>query len=94
MKEEVDARVDVPSAEEIAEYQNAYYNGWLHDHFAGCVFVTLGVVVACALNAPGSWHDCKIAVNCKLYDKLQSVYDSTGGIAVVNAAFQRNVVPL
>jgi hypothetical protein len=44
-------------------------------------------VVGCAVNAPGSWHDSQIAENCKLYDKLKSIYDSTGGIAVVISAF-------
>ncbi len=56
-------------------------------------FVPLGVVVACALDAPGSWHDSEIAANCKLYDKLQSVYDRTGGIAVVDAAFSKKCCP-
>jgi hypothetical protein len=39
--------------------QNAFYNGWLHDHFVGCVYVFApsGVVVACVVNALGSWHD-------------------------------------
>ena len=52
--------------------QNACYNGWLHDHFAGCVFVFApsSVVVACAVNAPSSWHDSEIATNGKLYEKL------------------------
>jgi hypothetical protein len=72
LKEEPSARVEIPSEEEIREYQevissnlpvldgtwcvidglkikvqksgdeeiqNAYYNGWLHSHFVGCIFV-------------------------------------------------------
>jgi hypothetical protein len=72
LKEEVDVRVELPSAEEVVEYQevvwsnfpaldgawcvmdglklpiqksgdessqNAYYNGWLHSHFVGCMFL-------------------------------------------------------
>jgi hypothetical protein len=128
LDDEVDARVEISSQEEIAEYQdvvqtnfpaidgswcvmdrlkipieksgddltqNAYYNGWLHDHFVGCVFVfvPLGVVVACALNAPGSWHDSKTAANCKLYNQLQSIYDRTSGIAVVDAAISKKCCP-
>jgi hypothetical protein len=128
LKDEADARVEIPSREEVVEYQdvvrtnfpaldgswcvmdglkilieksgddltqNAYYNGWLHDHFVGCVFVFVpsGVVVACALNAPGSWHDSEIAANCQLYDKLQLVYDRTGGIAVVDSAFSKKRCP-
>jgi hypothetical protein len=75
--------------------QNAYYNGWLHAHFVGCiyVFVPSGVVAASAVNAPGSWHDSEIATNCKLHDKLQSVFDSSGGKAVVDAAFSRRRCP-
>ncbi len=122
LKGEEDARVCLPSAEEIAEYQevvatnypalqgawcimdglkiqieksgdesmqNAFYNGWLHDHFVGCVyvFVPSGVVAACAVNAPGSWHDSEIAENVNLYEKLQSVFDCCGDIAVVDGAF-------
>jgi hypothetical protein len=90
LKEEVDARVEIPSVEEIAEYkdvvnrnfpalngcwcvmdglkipiqksgdestQNAYYNGWLHSHFVGCVFVFApsGVIVACTFNSCKCW---------------------------------------
>ncbi len=37
--------------------QNAYCIGWLHDHFVNTVFVFApsGTIVACNLNAPGSW---------------------------------------
>jgi hypothetical protein len=84
LKEEEDARVALPSPEEIVEYQdviesnypalagvwcvmdglkikieksgdeatqNTNYNGWLHAHFVGCVyvFVPSGVVPAVAL---------------------------------------------
>ena len=128
LKEEVDARVEIPSVEEIAEFkdvvnrsfpaldgcwcvmdglkipiqksgddstQNAYYNGWLHSHFVGCVFVFApsGVIVACTLNAPGCWHDSLIAASAGLYDKLKLVYDTTGGIAVVDSAFSKKRCP-
>jgi hypothetical protein len=128
LQEEEDARVALPSPEEVAEYQavvetnypalqgvwcvmdglkikiekssdeetqNAYYNGWLHSHFVGCVyvFVPSGVVVASAVNAPGSWHDSEIATNCGLYDKLQSIFDSSGGKAVVDSAFSKKRCP-
>jgi hypothetical protein len=45
--------------------QNAYYNGWLHSHLVGCIFVFApsGVIVACILNAPGSWHDRDYIIN-------------------------------
>jgi len=105
LKEEPSSRVEIPSVDEIRDYQevvsshfpvlngtwcvvdglkipiqksgdeeiqNAYYNGWLHSHFVGCIFVLppSGLIVACTLNAPGSWHDSYIAKNGGLYDKL------------------------
>ncbi len=71
------------------EMQNAYYNGWLHDHFVGCVFAFApsGVVVTCTVNAPGSWHDSFIAENGGIYAKLESVFATTGGKAAVDSAF-------
>jgi hypothetical protein len=71
--------------------QNAFYNGWLHDHFVGYVYVFApsGVVVACAVNSPGSWHDSVIAENGNLYEKLQSVFDCCGGIEVVDSTFSK-----
>jgi hypothetical protein len=64
-------------------------------HFVGCVyvFVPSGVVVACAVNAPGLWHDSEIAQNCNLYGKRQSVFESSGGKAVVDAAFSKGRCP-
>jgi hypothetical protein len=105
LKEEPSSRVEIPSVDEIRDYQevvsshfpvlngtwcvvvrlkipiqksgdeeiqNAYYNGWLHSHFVGCIFVFTpsGLILACKLNAPGSWHDSYIAENGGLYDKL------------------------
>jgi hypothetical protein len=68
--------------------QNAYYNGWLHDHFVGCVFafVPSGIIVACTLNAPVYWHDTFIAENGGLYAKLEAVY-------VVDSAFSMKRCP-
>jgi hypothetical protein len=128
LREEDSAKVCIPSAEDIAQYQevvrsnfpaldgswcimdglkihiqkpgdesmqNAYYNGWLHDHFVGCVFAFApsGVVVACTLNAPGSWHDSFIAENGGLYASLEEVYNNTGGKAVVDSAFSKKRCP-
>lgn len=43
--------------------QNMFFNGWTHDHYVGNVFVFApsGVIVMCALNAPGAMHDSQIA---------------------------------
>ncbi|KAH7919021.1 hypothetical protein BV22DRAFT_1108214 [Leucogyrophana mollusca] len=50
--------------------KNATYNGWLHAHFVSSVlaFVAEGIVIACRLNAPGSWHDSRVAQ--PIYEKL------------------------
>ena len=128
LKEEPSSRVEIPSVDEIRDYQevvsshfpvlngtwcvvvrlkipiqksgdeeiqNAYYNGWLHSHFVGCIFVfsPSGLIVACTLNAPGSWHDSYIAEHGGLYDLLQSIYERTGGIAVVDSAFSKKRCP-
>jgi hypothetical protein len=128
LKEEPSARVEIPSEEEIKEYQevissnlpvldgtwcvvdglkikiqksgdeeiqNAYYNGWLHSHFVGCIFVFApsGVIVRCTVNAPGSWHDSYITENGGLHETLRNVYSNTGGIAVVDSAFSKKRYP-
>ncbi len=75
--------------------QNAYYNGWLHGHFVGCVFVFApdGTVVAASVNNPGSWHDSFIAENSGIYDKLEQVFTLAGGKCVVDAAFSLRRCP-
>ena len=43
--------------------QNMFYNGWTHDHDVSNVFVFApgGVVIKCAVNAPGAMHDSTMA---------------------------------
>ncbi len=68
--------------------QNAYYNGWLRDHFIiTAFFAPYGTIVECTLNAPGSWHDSFIAQNGGVYDKLDEVFHSSRGRCVIDAAF-------
>ncbi|EIW77798.1 hypothetical protein CONPUDRAFT_92166 [Coniophora puteana RWD-64-598 SS2] len=45
------------------EIENATYNGWLHDHFVSSVFAfgPDGTILMCRINAPGSWHDSRVA---------------------------------
>jgi hypothetical protein len=71
------------------ETQNAYYNGWLHGYYIGCIFafVPSGFIVGYTLNAPGLWHDSMIAENGGLYKMLKNVHNTTGGKAVVDSAF-------
>jgi hypothetical protein len=77
------------------EIQNAYYNGWLHSHFVGCisVFAPSRVIVSCIVNALGSWHDSYIVENGGLYETLRDVYATCGGIAVVDSAFSKKRCP-
>ena len=39
--------------------QSRFYNGWKHDHFVTNIFAFApnGSIIACTLNAPGTWHD-------------------------------------
>jgi len=71
--------------------QNAYYNGWLHDHFVSCVYVFApsGHIVAQSLNNPGSWHDSLVAMNGNIYNILEDVYGANGGKCIVDSAFNQ-----
>ncbi|KAJ3012590.1 hypothetical protein NUW54_g1823 [Trametes sanguinea] len=54
------------------DLENATYNGWLHDHFVSNIlaFAPIGIIIWCALNAPGSWHDARVAQG--LYTLLET----------------------
>ena len=43
--------------------QSRFYNGWKHDHFVTNIFAFApnGSIIACTLNAPGTWHDSTLA---------------------------------
>ncbi|KIK81943.1 hypothetical protein PAXRUDRAFT_806059 [Paxillus rubicundulus Ve08.2h10] len=45
------------------EIENATFNGWLSEHFISSVIVfsSQGVIIAVRTNAPGSWHDSRVA---------------------------------
>ncbi|TDL21495.1 hypothetical protein BD410DRAFT_749630 [Rickenella mellea] len=45
------------------EIENATYNGWLKEHFVSSVIVfsSQGAIISCNINAPGSWHDSRVA---------------------------------
>jgi hypothetical protein len=80
----------VQSSEDDTE-QNAYYNGWLHDHFVSCVyvFVPSDRIVAQSLNNPGSWHDSLVALHGNIYNKLESIFEACGGKCIVDSAFNQ-----
>ncbi|QRW03575.1 DDE superfamily endonuclease [Ceratobasidium sp. AG-Ba] len=50
--------------------QEATYNGWHHSRRINniLVFAPTGCVITCKLNAPGSWHDARVAQH--IYPKL------------------------
>lgn len=75
--------------------QNMFYNRWTHDQYLGNVFVFApnGVIIACAINAPGSMHDSTIAEWGNMYSKREAVYERTGGRCVVDFAFSKGDYP-
>jgi DDE superfamily endonuclease len=76
-------------ATEGLDEQCMFYNGWKCDHFVGNVFVFSieGLIIACVVNAPGSFHDSTIAELGGIYDLLREAYDRTGGKCVIDSAF-------
>ena len=68
--------------------QNKLYNGWTHGHYVNSVFVFSpdGKIRMTLLNAPGTFHDSAMA-DYGIYDKMEQVYNETGGKVVVDSAF-------
>lgn len=68
-----------------------FYNGWQHDHYVVQVlaFTPDGVIIACAIQAPGSMHDSTIADWGGVYEKLVEQFDATSGKCVVHSAFSK-----
>jgi hypothetical protein len=75
------------------DLKNATYNGWLHAPFVSSVYVLgadgklsiylidkpLGTIIACSLNAPGSWHDSHVAM--PIHEKL--IYEAHQGYYLI-----------
>ena len=61
--------------------QSRFYNGWKHDHFVTNLFAFApnGSIIACTLNAPGTWHDSTLAHWGSMYSKLQNAGKITMG---------------
>ncbi|TDL17816.1 hypothetical protein BD410DRAFT_843265 [Rickenella mellea] len=70
------------------DIENATYNGWLSEHFVSSVLVfsPKGTIIAARLNAPGSWHDSRIAqpIYVKLLENTPAGY-----YLVADTAFPR-----
>ncbi len=61
--------------------QERFYNGWTHDHYVTSVFCfcpdrTISIAF---FNVPGSVHDSQVAELGNIYEKLEQVYETTGG---------------
>ncbi len=61
----------------------------MHDHYVSSMFIfgMDGLIKICGLNAPGTMHDSSIADYGNAYEKLEEVFDETGGKVVVDAVF-------
>ena len=72
------------------DIQGMYYNGWTHDHYITNLFVysLSGRIICCVVNAPGSLHDSTLATWGGVYEKLESAYNTSGGVCCVDSAFQ------
>jgi hypothetical protein len=81
-------KLDVQKSSCVLE-QNAFYNGWQHSHWVVniLVFDLTGKVIACGLNAPGSWHDSLVCESYGVYDKLRKAYADHGAKTAVDSAF-------
>lgn len=75
--------------------QNRFYNGWTCDHYVGAVLVFCpdGTIPMCCYNVPGTVHDSNIAIIGNIYNKLEEIYNSTGGKCTVDSAFARTSYP-
>ena len=77
------------------EKQALYYNGWKHDHFVTAVmcFCPDGTIPMAFFNVPGAQHDSTVCELGGIYDKLQRVYEETGGACTVDSAFRVKNAP-
>ncbi|KAA1473663.1 hypothetical protein DENSPDRAFT_780286 [Dentipellis sp. KUC8613] len=77
----------VQTSEDL-DVENATYNGWMSEHMVSSVIVysPKGLVVAARLNAPGSWHDSRVAQG--IYEKLRT-RTPPGYYIVADTAFPR-----
>ena len=85
-----------PIQQASSTQQQAYfYNGWKHNHFVTSVFCFCpdGTIPIAYMNLPGSMHDSTIAEWGRIYDKLESLYETTGAITCVDSAFRMKNAP-
>jgi hypothetical protein len=88
--------IKTPIQQASTTKQQAYfYNGWKHNHFVTSVFCFCpdGTIPIAYMNLPGSMHDSTIAEWGGIYDKLASLYETTGAITCVDSAFRMRNSP-
>ena len=73
--------------------QSRFYNGWKHDNFVtnNLAFALNGSIIACTLNAPGTWHDSTLAHWGSMYSKLQKCWEEHHGKVLMDSAFASNM---
>jgi hypothetical protein len=69
--------------------QSIFYNGWTRGHYVSNVFVfgMDGTIRICRLNTRGTMHDSTLANYGNVYEKLEHIFNETGGKVVVDSAF-------
>ena len=69
--------------------QSHFYNGWKHDYFVTYIFAFAlnGSIIACILNAPGTWHDSTLTHWGSMYSKLQKCWEDHCGKVLMDSAF-------
>jgi hypothetical protein len=71
------------------EIQACFYNGLTHGHYVTSVFIFCPnrTIPFAFFNVPGSVHDIQVAYWGRIYKKLGTVYQETGGKCTVDSAF-------
>lgn len=69
--------------------QSMYYNSWVCDTYINSVLVFApdGRIRMTTYNCPGTWHDSTMA-EYGVYEKMETIYERTGGVVVVDSAFK------
>ncbi|KIK78037.1 hypothetical protein PAXRUDRAFT_165071 [Paxillus rubicundulus Ve08.2h10] len=85
-------KLPVQTSDDI-DIENATFNGWLLEHFITSilVFSSLGIVFAARTNAPGSWHDSRVAQ--PIY-RVLCTKTPDGYYLVADTAFPRGTVEI
>ena len=66
--------------------QERFYNWWIHNHYVTSVFCSCpnGTIPIAFFYVLGSVHDSQVTDLGGIYDKLEKVFETTGGKCCVN----------